>query len=343
MKKNHFAAILILIALTAFRSQQFEPIDVAESTLKVGGLSEEVFYYGFAEGDQVFFDFEELNGKELKEIEIIELPSSVNFMDYNSKKIENKSISITKTGIYKFRFYNSAIGGRVCKFKIRRLPASETTAKFNTAVYWKTVQDTVYTPTLERYLVKSDTTAQEVYSSNTQVSSTNAINGNKNTVVLDFIIPENTIAWSFYIATGNKGKEEYEKTKTTFTQSASAAVSQIPGYGPLAAMALTGVSYFSKVQGEDNVKYWFLDAPNAVLFNSGSNFTYYKHGDVISEASQMRNPLKGKVHLALLNDNIMDPISVTVRAAAIQVVQKWDTRIIQVMSIKNRQEPYLMN
>ena len=95
------------------------PVDVAESTLKVGILGEEIFYFGFAEGDKLIFNFEEVNGKELKEIEIIELPSTSKFSDYKSKKIENKILNIKRTGIYKFRFSNSAISGRICKIKIQ--------------------------------------------------------------------------------------------------------------------------------------------------------------------------------------------------------------------------------
>ena len=65
-------------------------VDVAEITLKIGGHGDEVFYYGFAEGDQLVFNFQEVNGKELKEIEIIELPYSYKFMDYNSKKLRTR-------------------------------------------------------------------------------------------------------------------------------------------------------------------------------------------------------------------------------------------------------------
>ena len=96
-------------------------IDVAESTLKVSGMREEIFYYGFDEGDQILFNFEEINGKELKEIEITEYPTSTKFMDYKSIKITNKIINVTSKGIYKFRFTNSAISGRICKYKIQRI------------------------------------------------------------------------------------------------------------------------------------------------------------------------------------------------------------------------------
>jgi hypothetical protein len=57
----------ILLLLVSFRTLS-QPIDVAESTLKISAFVEEVFYYGFAEGDQLIFNFEEVKGKELKEV-----------------------------------------------------------------------------------------------------------------------------------------------------------------------------------------------------------------------------------------------------------------------------------
>jgi len=113
--KKIIITILIVELFCAFQTFEGTPVDVAESTFKIGGLGEEVFYYGFAEGDQLIFNFEEVNGKELKELEIIELPSSSKFMDYKTKKIANKILNISKTGIYKFRFSNSAIGGKNCE------------------------------------------------------------------------------------------------------------------------------------------------------------------------------------------------------------------------------------
>ncbi|OAQ41959.1 hypothetical protein A5893_02240 [Pedobacter psychrophilus] len=342
---NKLTILILTIGLFSTRLLGQTVVDITETTLKVDGLGgEEILYYGFSEGDQLIFNFQEVNGKELKEIEIIELPTSSKFMDYKSTKIENKTLNITRTGIYKFRLLNNAIGGRICKVKIQRIPASEETKNFNSSVYWRTVQDTIYIPTLEKYLVKSDTTAQEIYSSNPQISSTNAINGNKNSQVIDFMLPANTISWSFYIGTGSEGKSEYDNARINFTQNAASSISKMPGYGPMAALALTGVSYFNKVQGEDNVKYWFLsDANSVALFNAGQTFMQYKRGDVVNEASQMKSPLKGKVYLALLNDNTVDPIKVTIKVAVVQVTQIWNTRTIQVMKVTNRQFAYLKN
>ena len=149
MKKRINSLIIGILLISNFSHSQ-TTIDVVESTLKIGALGEEVFYYGFAEGDKIIFNFEELKGKELKEIEIIELPSSSKFMDYKSVSIKNKELTVQKTGIYKFRFSNSAVAGRICKYKIQRIPASEVTANFNTSVYWKTNYDTTYYTVEER-------------------------------------------------------------------------------------------------------------------------------------------------------------------------------------------------
>lgn len=319
-------------------------VDVAESTVKVSALEEQVVYYGFAEGDQLIFNFETIDGKELKEIEIIEMPASSKFADYKTAKIVNKTFNIQSNGIYKFRFYNSSLGKRICKIKIQRIPFSEKTKNFNSSVYWKTMRDTTYTPTVERFLAKSENVAKEIYSANPQISSANAINGNKNFQIVSFDLPPNTVSWSFYIGCGNEGKEAYDNALDNFTGQAAATFSKLSPYGPMAALAFTGVSYFNKVQGDNNVKYWFLkDAESIGLFQSGQTFYSYKMGDVINEASQMTTPLSGKVYLALLNDNMIDPIKVTLTATAIQLFEHWETRTVQVMNVSERQEAYLQN
>lgn len=319
------------------------PIDVAESTLKIGGLSEEVFYYGFAEGDKLIFSFEELKGKELKEVEIIELPSSSKFMDYKTKRISEKTLEIGRTGIYKFRFVNTAIGGRVCKFNIKRIPASSDTQSFNTSVHWRTAYDSTYTQVQETYLESVDTLVDNVIDQITKVSSGNALNGNPNHTIVDFELPVNTVAWSYYIGVGNEGHKAFDSAKDDFVNAAVANVSEIPGYGVMAALAIYGINTFSKVQGSDNVKYWFIpNWENVQQFQLGNSFLHYKQGDVVSDAGQMKSPLEGKTYLALYNDNVIEPIDVVVKIVAIQVKEKYSTRVVDKLSINSYQIPYLI-
>lgn len=319
-------------------------IDVTQSTIKVSALSEEVFYYGFAEGDQLTFNFEEVNGKELKELEITELPYSSKFMDYKTKKIENKTLFIARTGIYKFRFANSALGGRICRIKIQRTPANEQTKNFNTTVYWRTLYDTAYVPRQERFLERSDTVATTVVDQITKVSSTSALNGTPNKSIVDFTLPQGTTSWSYYIGVGTEGSKAYETAKDKFLASAAATASKIPGYGVMGALALTGLNAFNKAQGGDNVYYYFIqDWDSVQLFNGNQTFMQYKQGNVLSDASQMKFPLGGKVYVGLLNDNIMDPIEVVVKVVAIQINQKFGMRTVIDTKITSYQEAYLNN
>ena len=194
MKKT---LLLILICCCSYAGTFGQAIiDVAENTVKVNALGgEEVFYYGFAEGDEIIFNFEEANRKELKEVEILEYPSSSKFMDYKTKKIENKRIHVNKTGIYKFRFQNSSLAGRICRIKIQRIPASTATKNFNTTVYWKTLYDTTYSQVEERYVEKSDTSAIQFFSQTVKVPANSGTAGSHK-VVLELPLPQHTIAWA---------------------------------------------------------------------------------------------------------------------------------------------------
>lgn len=326
MKKNLlFAVVMTLITVIRLNGQT--PIDVAENTLKVNPLAEEVFYYGFAEGDQLIFSFQEVNGKELKEIELIELPSSSKFMDYKSKKIENKVIHITKNCIYKFRFANGAIVGRICKFKIQRIPASEASKNFNTSVYWRTVYDTTYTTEQQRYLVKSDTIISNLTDQVAKVHSQT----NGNTTTTNFELPKNTVAWSYYIDVDQAGREAFQQAVTEVAKNAEPFVSKIPGYGPMAVLALGGASYLSKAQGSESIQYSILDSYNR----------YIKTGTVVNDFAHMASPLEGQYYFYLVNQNVFKALDVTLKVTAIVVNNDWGTRPIQKMHVTSKQEAYL--
>src|SRR5688572_14421240 len=143
MKTNIFITLLFVLMSTASAIAQ-SPIIVAETNFKLPILGEEFFYFGFAEGDQLIFSFEELSGKDLKEVEIIEYPSTSRYKEYKTKAIQNKKLTVPRTGIYQFRFANTVVLQKTCKIKIERVAGSEATKNFNSTVYWRTVYDTTY-------------------------------------------------------------------------------------------------------------------------------------------------------------------------------------------------------
>jgi len=320
---------------------QSQPLEVAENTLKVPMFGEEVFYYGFCEGDQMIFSFEEMEGRELKEIEVLEMPSSSKFMDYKTKKIENKTITISKTGIYKFRFANSAIRGRVCKFKIQRVPASDANKGFNSSVYWRTVNDTSYITSQERYLIKADTSVSNVMDAVAKVHSGGNLNGNKTT--LNFTLPQNTVAWSYYLGVDQAGQQAYEQATKQLAKSSAPILARIPGYGPLAALALGGVSYLSQLQSGEDIDYYVVTSENGPLFSAGQQFSYLKKGKIINTYSKMEAPLRGSLFVCLSNDNAVTGVSVAVKVTAILVNEQWGTREVKTMRLTPRQEAYLKN
>lgn len=332
--------ILILIsAIPALLNPAYAqvPVAVAESTLKISAFSEEEFYYGFAAGDQVIFSFREMNNKPLKELEIKEVPGNTVFMDYKTEKIKDKTILIPRSGIYKFRFQNDGLVGRVCKFKIQRIPEHDSLRNFNTSVYWRMQYDTSYIPEEERYLIKVDTIPTVITD---QISKVTA--GSK--IVVDFSLPEETTSWSYYIGVGPEASKAYEASKDKFINTASSTAMKLPGYGSLVGLALLGINVFSKTGGSDNVQYWYItDWNNVLLFKADQTFYQYKQGNVISDVSQMKSPNSGKVYLGLFNDNILMSIDVNIKVVAIQIRKTWAMRTINRMNVESKKIPYLKN
>jgi hypothetical protein len=176
----------------------------------------------------------------------------------------------------------------------------------------------------------------------TKISSQNALNGNSNKTIVDFTLPEGTISWAYYIGVGNEGKAAYSAAQDKFVNSSANLLAKCGPYGVMTALALYGVNFFSKVQGVDNVKYWFISDWNSVqTFNAGGTFYQYKQGDVINDAYQMKSHLKEKIYLGLLNDNVMDPIDVLVKVTAVKVIEKWGVRDVKKMRVKSRVEAYM--
>ncbi|MGV3609969.1 MAG: hypothetical protein ACO1N0_03400 [Fluviicola sp.] len=330
--------VFALLFLSSFAHSQ-KAVKLLESSLKLGGSEEKEFYFGFAEGDEIVLDVEVLKGKSLVEVEVANYPNSTQFSQIETKKIKHKTFLVSKIGIYKFRLTNKGVTEKECQINIQRIPASEKTQKFNSEVYWRTVTDTIDPDGWEEYSEKSDTTFSDFFSTTVQISSQHALNGNKPSQVVSFDLPANTIAWSYYLVVGEEGQKEYDQSKADFIRAGSKVVGMIPTYGPMAALALTGVNYMSQAQGKDNVKYYFLSNREDVpLFNNDKAFKRYKTGDVISEAAQMKTPLSGTVFIGLVNDNTMDPIKVTVKATAVMVEKK---RIKRSKPVVVRKEAYL--
>lgn len=339
MNRKFTLAMLAIGLFTTFHVYGQKPVTVAESTVKLGPFKEEVFYYGFAAGDKIIFNFEETNNKELKEVEIMEMPSTSRFMDYKTKKIENKTLDIANTGIYKFRFTNSNVFPKVCKFSIQRIPASEATLNFNTTVYTHTVDDTAYTSEQENYIDRTDTVLDNF--SDRMVRVQTAANPASNKVSFNFVLPENTIAWSYYLFTNEEGKKIYDVAAKEMAGQLNPKKFQ--NFGPLAGIAYGIESHLKKLTSGNAINYWIVEGDNADLFLKGEQFKYIKKGNAVNDYARMEKR-KGALYFCFSNGAATEPATVTVKISSLHINEVPKVRMVKrVISIKPKSEMYLKN
>lgn len=325
---------------SVFAAYNQQPVEVVESVVKVGIKAEEAVYYGFAEGDQLIFSFEEVNGKEMKEIEIVEMPSTSRFVDYKTNKIVNKTIHVQRTAIYKFRFANSSLLPRVCKYRIQRIPLSLATRNFNSTVYFDTYYDTTYTTVMESYIDRSDTVISNLQDRILKVNHLTAPGSSKST--FNFVLPENTVSWSYYISAGKTGLQVYQEAAKELNSRSGSIIEKFPKYGPLAAVALNANSYLAKLDTGQHINYWIVEDDNAELFKSGEQFRFIKKGKVINDFSQME-PRDLIFYFCLHNDYKDTPVTVTVKITAILVNETLQTRTVQKMQVIQKKGMHLKN
>lgn len=336
--------ILFSALFVSFQAMaQLAPVDVAENTLKVAAFGEEVFYYGFAEGDKVIFNFEELKGKELKEIEIIEMPSYSKFMDYKTSKIQNKTVDIGRTGVYKFRFANTGVGGRICKFRIQRVPASEVTRNFNCSVYWRTVYDSTPRTVPERYLVKNEyKPVQLLEPSQFYINSgRNALfQGGKSRISLLIILPKNTVEW-YYTFSASRNEEEITKTKGSFN-----LMGQMTKLLGATAVLNIGIDMFTRPPGGNVCGIYLLDVSNRIPFEEKVDYRFAPEGsreNISSGVVKIKSTLRQANYLGIKNPDEGYGIHVAIEAVAVTLEEEWGERKVVKYDVSSRQEPYLKN
>jgi hypothetical protein len=327
--------------MSSIKSQNI--IDVGENTMKVSAASEVIFYYGFAEGDKVIINLNEVNGKDLKEFEISLLNGNPVFMEYKTSKVSEKILHIPKTGIYKFRLANSNIlSPRICKIKVQRIPENENSIEFNTTVYNRKVFDTIQTIHEERFLVKSDTTITEIESKTLKINSIMNANGNKQSVI--FQIPENTISWSYYIGINQEGQKAYDDATKQLLSKSAPLLKGLVGSTPLGALALGLPSFLNQIQGGEDVTYFLIDADQKNAFDASHQFRYYKSGKIVNTFSRVSERSWPKnLAFCFENDNKITPIEVLLKITTVQVNEVWENRQVKRNNVVERTEMYLKN
>lgn len=319
--------LLVLIA------EASEPIEVADQTFKVGALEEVNYFFGFAAGDEVIFRFEELKGKDLKEVEILEANGNSRYLEFKVSEINEKRLKIQENGVFEFRFYNGSVSGRICKVHIERIPESDATIAFNTNWEWKTFYDTTYVPYTMDSIVGYDTIRTpilvkklqsdnlelvkvldnhgiEVHSKEYNWSLSYDHYGKYNEEIVQVTLPEvsksdyevvENVVWYYSIGVNQQMKMHADQQRADLLALGSTVASFL-----VSPLAEVGFDLIGSVTGDgsDHSMYCAV-IPNreqALAFKDDQAYTIYREDNIVnSTAIRMESPLKGTVYIGLEN------------------------------------------
>jgi len=364
--------LTLLILLTIFKSYaEVEPVDVAQLTIKIGGLSTEELFYGFAEGDQIVFSFEEDRGKELKEIEIIELAGNSKFMDFKPSVIDSKKIQVHKEAVYKFRFYNSSIGKRVCRIKIQRIPKSADLIPFNTNWKWETQYDTTYVPYKEdsligydtlnvpytkKELVRIDTSFHEIQSPESEIwmysrSNVKACFGKSESCTkqkLTLSYPNDTDFLLIWIGVGQETRTAYNELSKGISKIAvKGGKAYLSGGSSLLVSAFTDKAISNQIDNiptsknvidmyftnQESANYWYNDYDNNIQTYEGLS---YKNRVVFNKTLNKSQIPKNEMVLCMKNNSYSVGTSVYINVVAVNINNIYEDKRYTRNEIKPR-------
>lgn len=337
--------ILTTILLTAFKLLAQESILVADLTLKVAAMSTELIYYGFAVGDDIEFTFKEVNGKPIKEVEIMELPNHSKFMDFKASGTHAKTIKVNQTAVYEFRFKNGPVKGRICQVHIARKPAHDSLVSFNTNWEWQAIYDTMYVPYTEDSLVGYDTlnykeTVKELIDTKLVddmiVDKTQKVhsywNENSSYTYLRVDLPsdkkelyreEKVIAWVYWIGVGDQARKAYAQNVKAFGELASAVTTAFAS--PLAGLAVGAMSELATPKIGDDVEYQFLpNFENAKAYVNNLRYFRFDYGKGTTAYGKNSDRLAGTFYIGLHNDHGTRGIDVDVKVVVIKEVKTFE-------------------
>lgn len=320
MLTKSWILILCLWCLTSGSTFSQTPVEVVNKTFKLGVGGEE-FYYGFAEGDEIEFDFVVRDGKPAKEIEVIELPNTEKFMEFKVKEVTGQRIHVPRQAIYCFRYKNGGLGKKVCKVGIKRIPASAETQNFNTSVVWKTRYDTTWVKKIRYDLVSVDTTVLQVADRKERVhSKTHLQNPNTSSFKIELPYDKKTnlktqkvISWAFWIGVGNEGAAAYEKARKEFLVKNAVAAAKYAH--PLAALAVGAHTLLVKQPDGDNIHFSIRQ-----YYNDNTEYTVASGNSVVASGREERKR-QGPFFVRLENDNLANGINVNVKVTAVQEIR----------------------
>lgn len=314
-------------------------------------MSDEIFYYAFAEGDQLIFSFQSVDNKELKEVEILEYPNNSRFMEYKTKNVDNKILTVPRSGIYVFRLKNGHFLGRVCRIRIDRIPLNDKTSSFNSAVKWVELPDTAWNVYAKDIVVGYDTLLiykskkelikteinEDLFLENTErVNSQTNKNGNQASVFFDVpaylssaMVKKNVIALAYWIGVGEESNKQWERNAKIISGMTKVAGTYF--FSPLGAYALGAIADITLPSIGEDIAYSMVNRIDNKIYASGRG---------PGARQKFVDPffLRGAWYILLNNDNYFQGINVFVKISVIVQTDYYEEKPYTEQKITPRYE-----
>jgi len=303
------------------------PLFVADQTFHLDG--ETTFNYAFAEGDEVLLHVQELGGKKIKTIELLQWPDNFLYRAYDLDSVLDKSLRIPQTGVYQLRFREAGLSKKVCRFSLHRRSGSAEAARMDTRVGWDLTQMPQFR--VGKRTVPAGKKLEMVSLGGQATVAASKFFTKKPVSVYQFTLPPNTVRWAYRLAVGQAAAEarrqDTEKLKLAL-QTGGVKLMGIQPETALAAFAL-GVALDMTVStaGED-VAYALTDYDNWMKFSKGEEYQAFMQQAAVSvDVQRLYAPLDGTYFFALRSDNWMDDINVNIEIEAVTEVQLYETEL----------------
>jgi hypothetical protein len=265
------------------------------------------YYYAFEKGDKVIVDLTMSNLKGTNSLTIRTHPNNVSVYSNNYlTELNQLELTISERTILKFTLYSNHAIDRNGFLKIKRIPASPQTAKFNTSVSKKPY-----------YNVSKIIEAQQFYVN----STTNS--GGKNRVSIPLTLPEGTVEWYYRFSAYRDSaliQSQQKSNNNLFSEVASFFLGgAAPVLGAIGNMLM-------QPPGADFCDVYMLSPENRQLFMNESAFKYILDGsrqNLKSGNIRVTCCNKGTYHLGLKNPDNKHGVHVNIEAVAITMYEDY--------------------
>lgn len=328
--------ILILTGFTGFASEE---ILVADIEMKVGGISEEVLYYAFEQGDKITIDLS-LDKKSLTEVYLQQYDGNALFQKYKTEGFEDQEAIIAKTAVYQLVLSNNTLNGRIAHLTIKRTPSETGNVDFNTTVDWVTETDTVWDTKTELYKSVDEYQAHQVVSPQKfyiNSGSNASLLGGKSRVTFPIDLPDKTVEW-YYIFSAHRNESDIDKVHNKFNLFGEIA-DLLLGTQGLASLTLNQIT---KPAGGDVCDVYLLDYTDSRLFEAKDAFSYYTSGtreNFVSGSVQLKDMNYDGLYIGIRNPDGWDGIFVSIEVVAITHEEDWDFRTVPTYKIEETTYP----